>query len=364
MTALEDIIKQQIRENGPMDMATYMSLCLGHPEHGYYMTRDPFGEDGDFTTAPEISQMFGEVIGAWLIDAWMKMGSSSPVTLLECGPGRGTLMADILRATKNVPAFHDAVQVHMLEMSPVLKALQQKTLDGYDVTWHHDTESVPTDSPLLILGNEFLDALSINQYVFTDTGWAKKVVNLDINETLCIDKISIEKEEIKGFPPSLLPPQIGDYLEVSLEQKRFLYEIIKIMQKQLCTCLFLDYGFNNSGSADTLQAVLNHAYCNILEQPGNADLTAHVNFGEVARQIMEENLTVHGPVSQGGFLQRLGIATRADILKQAGTDQQKEEIDLALKRLTGQNTDDHEMGALFKVIAFSSDSLINLEGFA
>lgn len=364
MTVLEDIIKQRIREDGPMDMATYMSLCLGHPEHGYYMTRDPFGRGGDFTTAPEISQMFGEMIGAWLVDSWMKMGSPNPVTLLECGPGRGTLIADILRATKNVPQFHDAVQVHLLEMSPVLKGLQQKALDGYDVSWHHDTESIPSDSPLLILGNEFLDALSVRQYVFTDTGWAEKFVNLDINETLCIDEFLANKEEIDDLWTSLLSPQLGDHLEVSHEQKRFLYEITKIMQKQLCTCLFLDYGFNNDGAGATLQAVMDHAYCNILDKPGEADLTAHVNFGAVARQIMEENMTVHGPVSQGDFLQRLGIATRAEILKQAGTDQQKQDIDLALKRLTGQNTDDHEMGALFKVIAFSSDASINLEGFA
>jgi len=192
MTALEHIIKQKIRERGPggyMDLGEYMSLCLSHPEHGYYMTRDPFGQKGDFTTAPEISQMFGEMIGVWVADTWIKMGSPKKIIILECGPGRGTLMADAMRVTKNVDGFHDAVQLHLLEMSPVLKDIQKDSLKEYGATWHSEPESVPTDSPLIVIGNEFLDALPVRQLVFTETGWQEKVVKININDTLRLHEI-------------------------------------------------------------------------------------------------------------------------------------------------------------------------------
>jgi NADH dehydrogenase [ubiquinone] 1 alpha subcomplex assembly factor 7 len=366
VTPLETIIKETIRSRGAdgyMDMAEYMGLCLGHPEHGYYMTRDPFGREGDFTTAPEISQMFGEMIGAWLADTWMKMGSPSSVVLLECGAGRGTLMADALRATKQVAGFHEAVQLHLMEISPVLKAAQKSALQGYDATWHSDAESLPTDSPLLILGNEFLDALPVRQFVFSDTGWLEKVIKIDVNDTIRLHEIKAGNGVEALIPPMLIPPKAGDHLEVSLELNDFVNKITNIVLKQGGNSLFIDYGFNHSVAGDTLQAVKNHGYCDVLETPGEVDLTAHVNFASLSQQIMEKNLTVHGPVSQGEFLKRLGIEVRADNLSRNATDKQRVEITTALKRLTGEKTKDGEMGALFKVIAFSSDPTTNLEGF-
>lgn len=364
MTALAQIIKDNIRKNGPMNLAEYMTLCLGHPDHGYYMTRDPFGKDGDFITAPEISQMFGELIGAWLADSWIKMGSPNPFVLLECGPGRGTLMADILRVTKAVPGFHESMQLHLLENSPILRKRQEECLKGYGATWHSDTESLLADSPLLVVGNEFLDALPVRQFVFSDTGWQEKVINLDINDTIRLYEIPIEKEAESLIPDLLIPPKLGDQVEVSLQQKDTLGDFIKIILKQGGISLFIDYGYTHAVPGDTLQALQHHSYCDILDNPGEADITAHVNFTEIARFAMEKEMTVHDPVPQGEFLKRLGIEARAENLIQSATPEQKADVEAALKRLTGVNTKEGEMGDLFKVIAFSSDPDIELAGFA
>lgn len=371
MTALEAIIKDKIRERGEggyLRIDEYMALCLGHPEHGYYMTRDPFGAEGDFTTAPEISQMFGELIGAWLADSWMKMGAPDKITLLECGPGRGTLMADILRATSRVAGFHQAINLHLLESSPMLRKAQETGLKGHDATWHADTESIPADSPLMVIGNEFLDALPVRQFVCSDPqeqdSWQEKVVKLDINDTLRIDKISTDKGDIGTLQPFLIPPAKGDQVEVSLEQKRILEQFMNIMEKQGGIALFVDYGFVHSVSGDTLQAVTKHSYTDILESPGEVDITAHVNFAEISRFAMEKNMTVHGPVSQGDFLNRLGLELRAQKLHQSATEEQRRNIDAAVKRLSGKKTKENEMGDLFKVIAFSSNPEIELAGFA
>ncbi len=366
-TVLEKIIIEKIKargEGGFMRLDEYMGLCLGHPEHGYYMTRDPFGEVGDFTTAPEISQMFGEMIGAWLADTWMKMGSPSKINITECGAGRGTLLADAMRATKNVPNFHKAVHLNVIEISPVLKAQQQKALSAYEATWHSDTESLPTDSPHLITGNEFLDALPVRQFVHTDTGWVEKIVKININDTLCLGEIQVDGEGKALIPTLLIPPNIGDHLEVSLEQNAFIDQVSKIIINQGGSALFLDYGFIHNIPGDTLQALKNHQYQDILSEPGNVDITAHVNFAKISEEIMANNLTVHGPVSQADFLKRLGMKARAEILSRNATDKQRVDLALALKRLTGEKTQDGEMGSLFKVIAFSSDSNINLAGFS
>lgn len=363
-TPLEKLIKQQIRQNGPMNLAEYMGLCLGHPQHGYYMTRDPFGAAGDFITAPEISQMFGELIGAWLADTWTQMGSPDKFMLLELGAGRGTLMQDALRATKGVNGFHEAMQLHFVEMSPVLKAAQEEKLASYGANWHMTLESIRVDSPVLVIGNEFLDALPVRQLILRETGWFEKVVNIDINDTICLGEIKADEAVKQQLPPLLIPPKIGDQVEVSLQVECTVQEIMNIVLKQGGSALFIDYGFNHSVSGDTLQAMKNHSYCGLLDSPGEADITAHVNFAEISRLAMEEKLTVHGPVSQGDFLNRLGIGVRAANLTQHATQDQRREIDAAVRRLTGKNIKDGEMGELFKVIAFSSSAEIQLAGFA
>ena len=362
-TKLEEIIVQKIRADGPMNLAEYMELCLGHPEHGYYMTRDPLGVKGDFTTAPEISQLFGELIGAWIADTWMQMGAPENFILLECGPGRGTLMSDALRVTKNLKGFHDALNLHLLEMSPVLKEMQSATLGRYDATWHNDLSTVPHDIPIIVIGNEFLDALPVHQLVWREAGWVERFVGLSNNDTLSIVESKAVEEVTTALIPFLIPPNEGERVEVSLAQRDFLSDLLNIVLEQGGSTLFVDYGFIHNMAGDTLQAVKDHAYCNILSTPGEADITAHVNFSEISRVAMEKNMMVHGPVSQSDYLQRLGISIRGGLLRQNANEVQRCNLEAAVKRLIGTDTKQHEMGALFKVIAFSSDARINLAGF-
>lgn len=364
-TPLAKIIRQKIRENGAMPLSEYISLCLGHPEYGYYMSRDPFGKDGDFITAPEVSQMFGEVIGAWLIDTWQKMGSPKDVTLLEFGGGRGTLMSDVLRVAKNVPEFITAVHVQMIETSPVLRGLQEKSLEVHDLKnapkWGSSIESVVSKFPVIAIGNEFLDALPVDQLTFTDAGWSKKFIELEKDDTFRIR----QKLEYRGrhelenaIPNTLFKPKLGDIVEVSLEQRRFNNDLMKIVLNQGGIIIWIDYGFKN-GVGDTVQAVKKHSFSDIFDAPGENDITYHVNFADLAEQAMSKNLTVHGPVSQGEYLSRLGIKQRAEKLKQHATNVQRSDIDAALNRLVGKD----QMGDLFKVISFSSDPNIDLAGF-
>lgn len=347
-----------------MGMAEYMGLCLGHPQHGYYMTRDPFGVKGDFTTAPEISQMFGEMIGVWVADTWIKMGSPSSFILLECGPGRGTLMSDLMRATQKVPNFQEACNIHLIETSPTLKEKQVQLLGQYDPIWHDDLKTLPNNMPVIIIGNEFIDALPVSVLKKTDTGWSEIGVDLDINDTICLHDFKLSDGLLQHTPKLLITPKEGEQVEVSLERFGFVNDLIKIIKKQKGVGLFVDYGFVHNVPGETLQAVKEHKPCNILDYPGEADLTAHVNFAEMSRQLLEEGMIVHGTVSQRFFLTRLGIDHRADVLHQNATKDQSEDIDRALQRLTGENTKAHEMGNLFKVIAFTDDPSIELAGFS
>lgn len=363
-TPLETIIKQRIRENGPMNMGEYMGLCLGHPDHGYYMTRDPFGVKGDFTTAPEISQMFGEVIGAWIADSWIKMGEPEKFALVECGAGRGTLMADILRATKNLHKFQEAVQIHIIETSPVLKKMQKNLLAQYKVIWHNNINDLPKDCSLMVIGNEFLDALPVRQLIYHASSWKENMVDLDINDTLRLHEYEADNDVLNLLPPFLFPPSEGARIEVSPEQKCFMHDLVKTIINQSGIALFVDYGFIDNVAGDTLQAVKDHAYCDILYMPGEADITAHVNFAEISQIAMEGDVMVHGPVTQSDYLNRIGLSIRADLLKQKATNVQRREIDAAVKRLAGKNTKENDMGVLFKVIALSSNMDIKLEGFS
>lgn len=365
-TPLSHIIREKIKENGPMPISEYMGLCLGHPEHGYYMKQDPFGREGDFITAPEVSQMFGEMLGAWIIDTWQKMGMPSDITLLECGPGRGTLMSDILRVAKQVPEFWQAVHVQLMETSPVLKDKQEKALGVYDLPhaaeWITCTESVHPSFPVIAIGNEFLDALPVDQYVFTDTGWAKKFIDVEKNESfrICENAQNSNDESIeKHIPNGLFKPKLGEIVEVSLEERRINSELIEIVLKQGGSILWIDYGFKNYGRGDTLQVVKSHEYSTLLAEPGESDITYHINFADLADRAMAKNMVVHGAVSQKNFLTSLGIEKRAEILRQCATEMQRRDIDAALDRLIG----DDQMGDLFKVIAFTNNPDIELAGF-
>jgi len=370
--ALKQVLMERTKAEKSLSIADFMSVCLGHPTYGYYNTRDPFGQHdelgGDFITAPEISQMFGEIIGVWIADSWFKMGCPDPVILLEVGPGRGTLMHDILRATKRIEAFHAAIKIHLLEMSPVLQKMQEQQLHDFNsalnVTWHTDLNTLPPHAPVIIIGNEFLDALPVKQFSFGDTSWAENRVVLSKDGTFRLCKFEANTQDIKAFPKMLFPPLKGDQLEVSLELDKFIADISRIFEKQGGLGVFIDYGYTIPTYGTTLQAIMNHQFVSFLEHVGEADITAHVNFAHLSSLFMENNLTVQGVVSQGDFLNRLGIEARADVLRQNATGHQMQDIQSALIRLCGTDTKANQMGNLFKVIAFSSNPDITLEGFS
>lgn len=356
---LLEIIKDKIRHNGPMDMGTYMELCLGHPEHGYYMTRDPFGIDGDFTTAPEVSQLFGEMVGAWLADLWIKMGSPPDILLVECGPGRGTLMADILRATKGVPGFHEAVRIFLMEMSPVLRDIQSEKLAIYEPHWIDDLSQLPSAIPVLLVGNEFLDALPVNQLVKDKDGWAQRGVSLGADQSLCLQDIPVDQTVLDDIPEGIRTSREEGVFETSHVLNQFVKSVDILLKKQGGVALFADYGHERSAFGETLQCMKSHKFAGLFDTPGLCDITAHVDFENVADHARKDGIAVHGPVTQGMFLKALGIEARAERLWAVANEAQKESISTGLERLI----DTAQMGMLFKVLALCHDPKIRPEGF-
>jgi SAM-dependent MidA family methyltransferase len=354
VTALRDELQRMIALEGPISVERYMALCLGHPAHGYYMTRDPFGTDGDFTTAPEISQMFGELVGLWTAEVWHLMGAPRRALLVELGPGRGTLMSDCLRAARTVPGFADA-EVHLVETSPVLRERQRHRLAGSTAsfTWHARLSEVPP-GPAIMIANEFFDALPIRQFVRTQRGWCERLVGL------ADAKLAFG---LAAEPEARMPAggRNGDVLEwagVAIELTR---EIATRVVAHGGAALVIDYGFSTPAFGDTLQAVRRQAFADPLAEPGEADLTAHVDFARIAASARECGALVHGPVAQGDFLRALGIEARARALQAKASDAQKADIDSALRRLTDTTSD--AMGALFKVLAIAHPALSALPGF-
>lgn len=347
MTPLEEIIRAEIAERGAMGVDRYMELCLGHPEHGYYTTRDPLGASGDFTTAPEISQMFGELVGLWLAQAWLDIGSPERVNLVELGPGRGTLMADILRVARGVPGFLDAAQVFLIESSPVLREAQEKALTGYEVTWAEGVEETD-DAPYLWVMNEFLDALPVKQFQRVGDVWLERVVKLKDGKLL----FGLQKTQITGF--SMAQPD-----GAIVERAGFGLKLMRMICKQLETsggaALIFDYG-DAQGRGDTLQAVRGHDYVDVFDRPGESDLTAHVNFGDLALAIgtCQANLT-----TQGQFLAAMGIDARAEALARGKDAETAKAVHSAHRRLT----DEAEMGTLFKAMAITRAGAETPPGF-
>ena len=357
MTALLQELRALIAENGPVSLERYMALALGHPRYGYYMTRDPFGRDGDFTTAPEISQMFGELLGLWAAAVWDTMGRPDPVRLVELGPGRGTLMGDALRAARSSPAFRAAVDVHLVETSPTLRAVQKRTLAGAAVepTWHTAFDTVP-DGPALILANEFFDALPIRQFVRLPGGVHERLVGLDDEGRLTF---GLSPDPVRRAAPAV--PAASPIFEVSLVGEAIMAGIADRVSRQGGALLAIDYGHAVSGAADTLQAMKRHAFVDPLTEPGEADLTAHVDFAALARAARAAGAQVHGPVEQGAFLVGLGLRERAATLSRKASPDQAEAIAAAVARLAHP---DPGMGQLFKVMAVSHPDTPPLPGFS
>lgn len=340
MTPLARLLVERIRETGPITVADYMAECLLHPVHGYYATRDPFGTKGDFTTAPEISQMFGELIGLALAQAWLDRGSPAPFALAELGPGRGTLMADVLRATKGVPGFHAAAQVVLVEASPVLRKIQAATLAEYAPTWVGRVEDLP-QAPLFLIANEFLDALPIRQFQHGPQGWQERLVGL--RDDALTFGLSAPLPQVPDTPAFRNAPD-GTLVEDNLPARLAAAEVATRIARHGGLAYWIDYGGWRS-RGDTLQALRAHAPDDPLAHPGEADLTAHVDF---------EPLAALAPAfaydTQGAVLARLGIDARAERLARNLTGTALESHRAAHRRLTHPE----EMGSLFKVLAVTS----------
>lgn len=354
--SLETIIKDMIREKGPISIAEYMQLCLGHPQHGYYIKQDPFGERGDFITAPEISQVFGELIGLWCADMWAQTGGG-PAALVELGPGRGTLMQDALRATRNLEEFHDHLTVHLVETSPVLQTAQFHTLqNAHDrLEWEEAIDTLP-DKPCFIIANEFFDALPIRQHVQTPQGLKERRVGIDAETgALCFVMEQGGLSLAKGDSAI----KDGTIIESCQAAKELLGRLCEHLRIHGGALLMIDYGYLGESHQDTLQAVKGHLYHSPLNHPGDADLTAHVDFASLADIAQDYGMAVHGPVEQGKFLVRLGAEIRVERLLQGANEEQGAQLISGVKRLI----DPAQMGELFKVMAICADASIYPAGF-
>jgi len=365
-TPLAGLLAARIAATGPITLAEYMAECLLHPEHGYYATRDPLGAGGDFTTAPEITQMFGELVGLALAQGWLEAGRPAPFALAELGPGRGTLMADLLRATRAVPGFHAAARLHLVERSAPLRAAQAARLAAArpvlhpvaTPVWHDTADALPEDLPLFLVANEFLDALPIRQFRRDAGGWRETVVALSDGGPVPAPVPA----PVPTLVPALGPPAPlaaldhrcadtapGEIVELCPALPAIVGAVAGRIAARGGLALFVDYGGWRS-RGDTFQAVRAHAPCDPFSAPGTADLTAHVDFEAVAAAARDAGARAWGPEPQGAWLGRLGLVARTEALARALPDAAARQAHLAaFARLTSEA----QMGTVFKAMAIT-----------
>jgi SAM-dependent MidA family methyltransferase len=356
--ALIEELRARIRRDGPIPVDQFMRACLAHPRHGYWQRAGSIGAGGDFITAPEISQVFGELVGLWCAVVWQGMGRPAPLRLVELGPGRGALMRDALRAARAVPAFLDAVAVHLVEVSGPLREVQRQALspplapprkgegNPVAIAWH-DTLAQVAGGPAIVVANEFLDALPIRQLVFLDGTWRERVVDVDAQGALLFaagPEVEVADDAAAGSPPP------GAILEFRAGEDELIGELAR--RRAPHVALFIDYGPAELAYGDTLQAVRRHAYVDPLGSPGTADLTAHVQFARLADKARAAGLAAYGPITQAEFLGRLGIVERAARLM-AANPAQASDIEAGVQRLLSPTG----MGQLFKVLAVCTNGL-------
>lgn len=355
MTALAAALRARIRRDGPLSVAAYMRLCLAHPTLGYYRRGTRIGRAGDFITAPEVSQMFGELIGLWCAVLWRSMGQPPRVGLVELGPGRGTLLADALRAARGVPGFCDAIRLHLVEANRTLRTAQRARLARARPAWHDEFEAVPR-GPLMVVANEFFDALPIRQFERAGDGWRERVVALDrASGALRFGTAGAVHPGVAG----LAGAPAGAIVERAPAREALAAAVAGRVAADGGAALIVDYGHAAPGLGDTLQAVRRHRPHPVLGDPGEADLTAHVDFPALARAARRRGARVFGPVAQGRFLQALGIEARALRLRRRANAEQAAAIDSGLRRLTAPDG----MGTLFKALALAHPALPPPPGF-
>lgn len=354
MTALRDRLVRLIEASGPISVADYFSACLFDPDHGYYTARDPFGADGDFTTAPEVSQMFGELVAVWLVSAWDAAGQPSGALVAEIGPGRGTLMCDILRTLRSLsPELPRMFRFAMIEASPRLAGIQKTALDDFDVdiAWHATVATLP-EAPLFIVGNELFDALPLRQYVRVAGGWRERMVGLAGDATLTFTAGPTLISSAAILPVALEKLPEGTIVETAPARTALMAEISAHIATRGGAGLFFDYGTGTWGPGDTLQSVYRHAHVNVFAHPGEADLTSHVDFGALAAAARSQGLKDR-LASQGDFLRAMGLRERSERLAQGKDKQTAARIAGEAERLAGKAG----MGTLFKALAVTPPDL-------
>jgi len=347
-------LKERIAREGPLSVADYMQACLADPSAGYYTSRQPIGREGDFVTAPEVSQIFGELLGLWAVGVWQSMGEPAAVIVAELGPGRGTLMADALRAWRSVPKFSESVTVALVETSPVLRDVQQAALRGSPVPLQccDRIEDVP-DGPLILIANEFIDALPVRQLMRSGGVWRERCVTIGPNGAFAFTEgEAIQGDELASAALGIDAPD-GAILETRPAVAPLLSSLASRAGDAPLAALIVDYGHEETSVGDTLQAVHRHRFADPLTTPGEVDLTAHVDFAALKESAQALGLTTHGPMAQGEFLLKLGLEKRRDRLLAQARPDQKEAILSGAARLA----DPRAMGLLFKVLALTSNGL-------
>ncbi len=329
-----------------MPLDRYMSLCLGHPVHGYYMTRDPLGAAGDFTTAPEISQVFGELLGVWVAQAWGSLGSPSRFALVELGPGRGTLMADMLRVLSKVEACAKAVRVHFVEISPVLRIAQQERVP--DATWHDSVASLPA-LPTIVIANEFFDALPIRQFERKSGRVFER----------CVGTSDAGLQVVLVPSLSRLPAGEDGVIEDSTIRNTIATHLGDHLKTVGGAGLMIDYGHLHSAMGDTLQAMRQHSFCAITGHIGEADITSHVDFEALGQGFVRGGTKVLGVLTQGEFLQAMGLSARTEVLMRSASGETKQNLVAASERLAHVD----QMGQLFKVMAITGTATTSVYPF-
>lgn len=352
-------IARRIRREGPLSIAAFMAMALHDPESGYYARRDPFGRAGDFVTAPEISQVFGELLGVWCADFWQRIGQPDPVMLVELGPGSGVLMSDFMRAAATLPTFRRAIDLYLVEASPRLRAVQQRRLSDAEPHFVPSLDALP-DGPLLLIANEFLDALPIRQLVRSRSAWTERVVMLDEDGRLAFADGPEDPALMLLVPTSLRQVMPGAVVEICPAAASLAAALGERLARQPGAALFIDYGYFPGASGATLAALNRHQPADPLEDPGNADLSAHVDFAAFAEAARAAGAIVHGPWPQGRFLAALGAEARLARLSAQATPAQRALLESGLQRLL----DPAQMGNLFKVLALTSPGLPAPAGFA
>ncbi len=354
MNPLEAEIRSRIESEGPLSIADYMMLCLTHPEHGYYTSNHPIGgrgsstsRGGDFITAPEVSQMFGEMIGVWCMEVWQALGEPNPFTLVELGPGRGTLMRDLLRVATALPGFLPAAEIHLVEISPTLSEQQSLLLSQTQITWISDMSALP-DQPAIIIGNEFLDTLPFRQWVKAGNLWHERAVGETEDQLTFTTRAATLQPDL--LPAGHLQKPEGTIFETAPAREAVTARIAELLSRQNGAALFIDYGHVESGFGDTFQALKDHSFADPLEAAGTADLTSHVDFAPLARTAREVGCIVPPTTTQGEFLLTLGLLERAGNLGSGRGESIQNQLRQAVERLAAPE----QMGDLFKVMSFGA----------